>query len=179
MFGSDLFTKPAQEAFKSTYNTMEDRAKQMFGTSTAGNIRSNVSGYMKDTILEGLNAYGIDYALNWNTKAEQIMKALTDDMEEATQQAIKARQMGDMAMYKQALQRRLFDRTMAQYADAMNKAKIGQILTGIIGGIGSIAGNYFGKREAQKNYKNYIDYVKEAINQIMNYQPLKTEWENR
>jgi len=179
MFGSELFTKPTQEAFRGTYNTMENRARQMFGTSTAANIRNNVSGYMKDTIMEGLNAYGIDYALNWNTKAEEVMKALTDDMQKVTQQAIEARQRGDMAMYKQALQRKLFDKTMAQYATAMSQARLGQILTGIIGGISSLIGNYYGKEEANQRYKSYMDYVRTQIESLKNYKPLKTEWENR
>ena len=170
MFGSDMFTKPTQETFQGAYNTMENRAKQMFGTSTAANIRNNVSGYMKDSIMEGLNAYGIDYALNWNNKADEVMKALTDDMRQMTQQAIKAREMGDTAMYKQALQKKLFDQSMAQYADAMSKARIGEILTGIIGGISSLAGDYFGKQKSNQIYKDFMDYVNKRIGEIMGYQ---------
>ena len=170
MFGSNDLFRPAKEGFQQTYNTMEDRAKQMFGGSTAANIREKSSSYMRDAIIEGLNAYGIDYALNWDTKGEEVMKALTDDMRAATEQAIKARQMGNMEMYRQALQRKLFDQSMAQYADAMSKAGIGQILTGIIGGISSLVGNYFGKREANKNYQDFMKYVNEKIGEIMGYQ---------
>ena len=171
MFGSDLYKTPVQNTFQGTYNTMEDKAKQMFGTGTAANVRKNVSGYMKDTIMEGINAYGIDYALNWNNKSGQVLKVLSDDMQKTTDAAIKARQMGDTGMYKQALQRKLFDQTMSQYADAMDKAKIGQILTGIIGGVSSLIGNYQGKQKATQTEQDFMNYVNEQIRGIQNQRP--------
>jgi len=126
--------------------------QQQVGQQAAGGLFSNTAaqsafkkraGYNQQTLNAAVDAWGLDLVANWNKNSEEMTNALNDDMEQMRRAATQARQANDMAMYKIAMQKIMFDKEMAAHATALTNAKIGDIFTAIIAGLGQLGAGFF------------------------------------
>lgn len=147
----DLYTdKPAgvaKEVVGQQFQTGQRFASSLFSRGTAMGAYKSKAEYNKARIGEAIDAWGLDLVSDWSKNSEQLMTAVSDDLEEMRRQASMAREANDLEQYKLALQRIMFDKQMKAYGDALNKARIGDIFTSIVAGLGQIAAGYFSSEE--------------------------------
>lgn len=125
-------------------------------------------------IKDAIDAWGIDVVMEWDKNSGRMMQGVMDDLRQARQTAMKARAEGDMQRYQMALQRSLFDKQMAARADQLNKAKVGQIFTGIMGGLFELAGGLIesgqARRRREEEFSRYKEWWGEMPNMV-NWRP--------
>lgn len=143
----DLYTdKPigvAKEAVGQQFETGQRFAGSLFSRGTAMGAYKNKAEYNKARIGEAIDAWGMDLVSDWGKNSEQLMTAVSDDLEEMRRQAGMAQKSNDMEQYKIAMDRIMFDKDMKAYADALDKARIGDIFTSIIAGLGQLGAGFF------------------------------------
>jgi len=142
----DLYTDQPQQALSEVAGQRAAQGQQAvggaFGGAAQGAFKSRM-GRNQRRMDEAINAWGTDIVINWNKNSAQIRKAVKDDMDNMHTQMSQARQSNDMELYKLALQQSMFDKEMMTYADMLDKAKVGDILTAIVGGIGQLGAGFF------------------------------------
>jgi len=136
------------------------------GTQATAGLRTRSSsqaaftkalGRHQGSLLDAIEAWGINNILNWKENSAQIMQSLQQDLKQMRQKAQQARAQGDMETYKLAMERLLFDQQMAAHADMLNSNNAGSIISAIVGGLGQIAAGYFSREDLQTE-TNWRDY---------------------
>lgn len=97
----------------------------------------------KQKLGQAIDVWGIDMLVNWKEQSSQLNQALRQDLKSMRGQANEARIAGDMKMYQLALQKSMFDKEMLTYAQALDNARIGDIFTGIVTGLGQLGAGFF------------------------------------
>jgi len=110
---------------------------------------------------EAIQAFGTDVLLNWKERSAQLGEAVQEDLKNMSIQMQQARAANDMEMYKLALQQSLFDKQLLAHKDSLDKARFGDIMTGIIAGLGQLAA---GGIEAWQDKKAYEE-TQQMLNQ--------------
>ena len=156
----DLYTdKPigvAKEAVGEQFQTGQRFAGSLFSRGTAMGAYKSKAEYNKARIGEAIDAWGMDLVSDWGKNSEQLMTAVSDDLEEMRRQASMARESNDMEQYKLAMDRIMFDKEMKAYAEALDNARIGDIFTSIIWGLGQMTAGYFSKEKViPSSYPTY------------------------
>jgi len=165
----DLYGEKPLEALKGTVQRQAQLGKtvteQMFSGVPKGRITPQLTRY-KGQINDAIQAWGIDTLIKWNEMGAELRRSIEQDLEDARREAQQARVARDMETYKMALDRILFDKTMKQYADMLDQAAIGDIITAIVGGLGQIAAWYGAKRKEKKEMAGIEEKVKEYMEPI-------------
>lgn len=168
----DLYGQKPLEALKGTVSRQAEFGKnitqQMFSNVPKGRIEPQLTRY-KGHINDAIQAWGIDNIIKWNENGAELTQAIEQDLQLARQELMKARAKRDMDTYKQTLDRILFDKTMKQYADMLNNASIGNIITAIIGGLGQIGAWWLGEKKNKREMKGVNEAVKKYYEPIQNY----------
>jgi hypothetical protein len=107
------------------------------GAGLKGKVQSKLLSRQKD-IKGAIDAWGMDTILQMQKGDRQMFESVQEDLKQMRRKASEARQANDVETYKLALQQSLHDRQMLTYADQLNKAKIGDIFTGLISALGNI-----------------------------------------
>ena len=151
-----------QEAVTQQSQVGQQAAMGLFGKVPGA--YQNRAKYNQDTIKSAIKAWGLDMVANWNKNSEEMTNALKDDMKQMRNAAYEARKSNDMAMYKIAQQRIMFDKEMIANAHALSNAKIGDIFTAIITGLGQLGAGFF-TSDYWNNYKsrNIIPEVQSPV----------------
>lgn len=124
----------------------------LFTSSAAMGAYGSKAKYNQQRMNEAINAWGTDLIIDWNKNSEQLIGAVKEDLTDMRQRASQARQANDMEMYKLALQKTMFDKQMLAYAQALDKARIGDIITSIVAGLGQLGAGFF-TSDAWEQYK--------------------------
>ena len=139
------------------YQDVPDLAKQaatqqqQVGQQASGSLFSGAaqsafkkrSAYNQQSINAAIDAWGMDVVTQWDKQGEQMVNAVKDDMKQMREAARQARVQNDMARYKIAMQREMFDKEMLANANALSNARIGDIFTTIIAGLGQLGAGFF------------------------------------
>ena len=143
----DLYTDQPQQGLTEVSGQRLEQGKKAVGgifSGTAGQSAfQSRMGRNQRRMDEAINAWGTDMVINWGKQSAQIRQALKDDMDTMHTEMSQARQENDMERYKLALQQVMFDKEMAVYADMLDKAKIGDIFTAIVAGLGQLGAGFF------------------------------------
>lgn len=143
----DLYTDQPQQGLQEVAGQRLEQGKTAVGgifSGTAGQSAfQSRMGRNQRRMDEAINAWGTDMVINWGKQSAQIRQALKDDMETMKIEMTQARQRNDMERYKLALQQKMFDEEMTVYADMLDKAKVGDIFTAIVGGLGQLGAGFF------------------------------------
>ena len=124
----------------------------LFSGTAAQSAFQKKSAYNQQSINAAIDAWGMDLVTQWDKQGEQMVNAVKDDMKQMREAARQARVQNDMARYKIAMQREMFDKEMLANANALSNAKIGDIFTGIIAGLGQLGAGFF-TSDFWNNYK--------------------------
>lgn len=121
----------------------QQAAGSLFSGSAAQSAFQKRSAYNQQSINAAIDAWGMDLVTQWDKQGEQMVNAVKDDMKQMREAARQARVQNDMARYKIAMQREMFDKEMLANANALSNAKIGDIFTAIVAGLGQLGAGFF------------------------------------
>lgn len=143
----DIYGSKPQEVTKSILGeqveTGVQRSAGLFsGTAAQANVGAKAERN-KQKLKQAIDAWGTDMLVNWKEQSSYLNQALRQDLKSMREQANQARIAGDMKNYQLALQKSMFDKEMLTYADMLDKARIGDIFTGIVAGLGQLGAGFF------------------------------------
>lgn len=133
----------AKEVLGQQFETGKRFAGGLFSRGTAMGAYESKTAQSKAKIGEAIDAWGTDMLVSWKEKSGELNQALRQDLKGQREKANQARIQGDMGMYKLALQQLMFDKEMLAYANALDSARIGDIFTSIVAGLGQLGAGYF------------------------------------
>jgi hypothetical protein len=126
------------DVFEQAQTSGQNRAQRFFNNSAMNRKMASRGQLTGDYIKGAIALFGADQVRDWKNTGQQIMKDLERDLEDAQYQAIRARKINDLKVYRQQLKRMLHDKQMQAYANMLEKNKNSDIFSTIIGGIGSV-----------------------------------------
>jgi len=140
-------------------------AGRMFGAQAMPGFQKQL-GRIQTRIDEAIEAWGLDALMNWQENSAAFTQALQQDLKTMRNEANQARLVNDMDRYQIALSRILFDKKMLEYKNQLDKARIGDIITAIIGGLGQIAAIAGTRAYERKLAKEYAQISKDRLKEL-------------
>lgn len=121
------------------------RAKDFFGISAQaeqGMYRNRqITG---DMMKRSIQAFGMKSLMQGDQFFEKAMKDMQQQLREARDEAIRARQQGNMDSYRRAMQRKMELQRLAQQLESAKQSGIGNVLIGIGTAFASVLGLIIG-----------------------------------
>jgi hypothetical protein len=130
-------------------------------------IRKKTTQITGDLLDEAIRTFGIETILSWDQVSDQIFGSIKDTLREQREEAKRTRMAGLAEMDRAGFKRALSVRRAQMLADALEQAKLPQILTGFIGGLSSILGGVFGdianKREDEEFWRKVLTMLSGSV----------------
>jgi len=174
----DLYGKQPTDVLKGMAQTQQKQTGGkllgMFTRSASKGAYQAKEKVNTQRLDEAIQAFGNDVLLNWNEKSAEMGDAVQQDLESMRTQMQQARAAHDMEMYKLALQQSLFDKQLLAYKNSLDKAKFGDIMTGIIAGLGQLGAGGIEAIQQKKAYTETQDLLKQWSSQSLTPPPVNT-----
>ena len=155
------------------------QAGQLFSSGSAMGAYSGKQQFNENRINEAIDAWGVDIARDWQRNGPMLIDAVKQDIKDLRIQAQQARKANDLERYKLSLDQIMFDKQMLMYAQELEQARKGDILSGVIAGLGQFGAglgeSYNRKLELENTKKQIGDYFAEKEWKT-NYTP-SSPWE--
>ena len=154
-------------------------AGQLFSSGSAMGSYSGNQQFNENRINEAINAWGVDIARDWDRNGAMLIDAVRQDIKDLRIQAQQARKANDLERYRLALDQIMFDKQMLMYANELEQARKGDILTGVIAGLGQF-GAGLGERKSRiqelEQTKKFYSDLENEIDWKRSYTP-SSPWE--
>jgi hypothetical protein len=161
----DLYgDQPAQATQQMTggaFQTGQSVASSLFSRKGTMGAYKRKAGMNQRKLNEAIQAWGTDLVAQFSSVGEDMMNAVRQDLEQMRVEAQQARAANDMKRYQIALDRSLFDKQMLAYGQALQQAKIGDIMTGILAGIGQIGAAAGEAYTRTRDWQKYLDALRD------------------
>ena len=161
----DLYGSSPVDVLKRFTGAHMERGKRSAPMTQKGALGGRMA-FNERRIHEALNAWGSDVITQFDTMGDEIGNSIRQDIQDARYSAQKARAQNDMTRYKTDLQRILFDKQMAQHKQTLSRARLGDILSGIIAGAGQFTAGYIENQKMEEDWARYMDALREISKQL-------------
>ena len=143
IFGSE--DQPGKDALETGVgmfgSKIRSRAKNFFGSTAQADLATARDKKISGAMMKGAIAqFGMKNTMQGEKFFEGALKDISQQLKEARDEAIRARQSGNMDSYRQALKRKAELERLAQNAKVAKEANIGNLFVGVGTAFASLLG---------------------------------------
>ncbi|KKM65769.1 hypothetical protein LCGC14_1487960 [marine sediment metagenome] len=147
IFGSE--DQPGKKALETGVgmfgSKIRSRAKNFFGSTAQADLATARDKKISGAMMKGaIGQFGMKNTMQGEKFFEGALKDISQQLKEARDEAIRARQSGNMDSYRQALKRKAELERLAQNAKMAKEANIGNLFVGVGTAFASLLGLVLG-----------------------------------